>query len=1140
MSYNLNDLYTASGSAKLYGCWTDEVSKFHPGLFYNFETDNLPIHDIEERTDFLWEQLGYPTSSLPGMVLLVSADAPASVVGCNKNIFNDLSSALSVVPKFLNYPLIIEVASFGPLGNLDFTDVQMGPSGSIEVINRPVLDDNNTGAAVDGFASSRVSVGPHGSYDTLSKNVSGDSVSKLFQFFSFLGGVTDGYQPSTLTLGTHIYSSTYPTIDARARNNFTAFYSSPPATNNEEVLRLSVANWTLPATVVASIEASATLFEETAGDEVALYDPSAYKQYAGIAEETFRYFPFTAGAANTVQKVLAYGNSLDRIRIYNCNGPIYIRNFYCSGDGSTTKIGIDVKDSVVHFDSIAVNRYTQYGIRVLNSNVDFSKSICVNRCYGFDASGDRQSGLWTENVKGFDAPRDDSAGIYAVNSEINFDTAVEHNNQFGTYRPGTTVMRTISRNSTGMRLINCVVRGGEGRLVSSINIAPSLTQLDIISLEGNANYGMEIENSRFYFAGRLEAFQNTRGIKAINSNLCVEEFSFDNNHHYGAYLDNSEFRYNLRGVSATDRFDFDDLTLIPTFTYPKRYSYRCYLNGQHLVLKNSTFKPNKFGGDIPSYYGRMVFVDAHGASDETENHLLPAVQADSSLLELIHSTSIRDGVTNMVARGAHFLAQNGSEIKFLGSPSSMTSFLGGSGTPTYEEMKRYAAIVAENNSTAIFRGPTVIYDGAVNVLADRNSNIIFEPHKKQDGLLDISGWNLTNPQSHTMVEMKAYRACLVADNGSNISMVDLGDYRQAWGDAYASSTNYETSTTGYNFTPYVSAGFMQFYPNPNDIEDYTTVASQVLATRGTQCRMNNTGSRYYWAVNPFGSDPFDLSAVTQGGMCLRALNGSHVRVRNTHFPCGWWNPSSVIYDTSAADEYCSRLFIWNFAGGSTMNADHVTVSGLYPSLAGYHGPSALWLSGAGALAYGAPTGTPDTSSLSILDAFGQGFASSWPLPNGTLAFYGQSSFENQGPFRLYMGVDSLANNLYHVGSLPGAATQIMSQGYNPSAALASDSTLSGVYGKVVRITPAGALESSGFYYANEFVESNPTLIMLDESAANLFANAKNGAMGTSNRPQICMIYSAKTTDTGEAKYNSSTSLGRGFKSPNVFDLLEES
>ena len=130
------DIYTSSGSLKLYHCWTDKVTKFDSSAFYNWEQDNMPLYDLEERTFYLWEQLGYPTSSIPGVALVVSADATDQDVTCNKNIFRTVSAAIEALPQTINYPIIIEVANFGELGELKLNNYKFGPRGSLEIINR--------------------------------------------------------------------------------------------------------------------------------------------------------------------------------------------------------------------------------------------------------------------------------------------------------------------------------------------------------------------------------------------------------------------------------------------------------------------------------------------------------------------------------------------------------------------------------------------------------------------------------------------------------------------------------------------------------------------------------------------------------------------------------------------------------------------------------------------------------------------------------------------------------------------------------------------------------------------------------------------------------------------------------------------
>ena len=74
MPFKSEDIYSASGNAKLFNVWTPYVSKFDTSSFYNWEQDNLPLYDLEERTYELWEQQGWPTSSVPGLALTVAAD----------------------------------------------------------------------------------------------------------------------------------------------------------------------------------------------------------------------------------------------------------------------------------------------------------------------------------------------------------------------------------------------------------------------------------------------------------------------------------------------------------------------------------------------------------------------------------------------------------------------------------------------------------------------------------------------------------------------------------------------------------------------------------------------------------------------------------------------------------------------------------------------------------------------------------------------------------------------------------------------------------------------------------------------------------------------------------------------------------
>ncbi len=87
MPFNRHDIYTSSGNVMLHNAWTPYVSKYDTSSFYNWEQDNLPLYDLEERTYELWEKAGYPTSAVPGLSLTVSAHATADVLAANSTVF---------------------------------------------------------------------------------------------------------------------------------------------------------------------------------------------------------------------------------------------------------------------------------------------------------------------------------------------------------------------------------------------------------------------------------------------------------------------------------------------------------------------------------------------------------------------------------------------------------------------------------------------------------------------------------------------------------------------------------------------------------------------------------------------------------------------------------------------------------------------------------------------------------------------------------------------------------------------------------------------------------------------------------------------------------------------------------------------
>ena len=1199
---------------KLLRCWQDGVTKFGPASFYNFEQDNLPLYDLEERTYYNWQKLGFPEPGnvAPSIHLLVSSNAPAELVNCNSNIFTSLQEAVDSLPKYINSNVRISVASYGNLGQLRLDNFSINPdTGTLEIVNLNCYDragsypDDATkdyyhfDAHASSFSTTNLANGTY-IYEKIASSALADfNGSGSGGLASFImkpdAGINFEYRPRVrdFDVDPYVTSAAAGAIDARLTSNNCSIFMTPiPSYGSTGAVRMDISRLTfggisfsnpsvtsVNGSSVHSIEGLISPFEASTDlniqNEIYLYDPSSYQQNSPNIR-TVRN-----GQGNIIindepqepSKATLYNNYLTRLRINNCQGLIYLRGFHCKGTGANgSKIGIAIQDSNnIVLESVAVTRYPEYGIKLTNSKITVERSFYVYRCYGFTRSNPfntgtftsyegelqkRKSKLWSENIKSLEAPQDESAGIGAFNSEIYFSKPTVDINTFlrypytffnvditdAAYKSGVNDCKMIARCSTGIKLVNSVMHGGQGLFTGVFSTEASKKNSDFLNIEGNANYGIEAINSHINLESSLQVFHNTRGLKAVNSTIALDTFMIDRNHLYGMNLDQSKLVYGLvqlSGLDVRERFDYAS-NLIVDDSNSKRNQFEFIENGHHILAKNSVIEPGPLADPKPQSFGRMVFSDAHAADNQT--NLLPSIVLDNTKATFIHLASQRLGINERTALGAHVLATNNSDVTFLGSEKAASVFMVPQSI-THNEVSRYVGLVADKNSTFKFRGPTVIYDGAVNVLARNNSNIIFEPHKKADGSLDVSGFNLVNPANHTMVEVKSINSCLVADSGSNIVITDLGSYLQNWSaEQQELGNDYEDIATLND--AYTSAGFFQFYPNPN--ADSVTYAglpySTAINARGSTYKMIEAGGKYYWGFNyisPGVDGPFEFSAVTNGGVCLRATNNSNVRVRNVNFPCGWWNASSVVYDLNDLNpEYCSKTFIWNFANNSTLHADHLSVSSDYPSDVGYHGPSAIWTSGANNIAYGAPSSTPDTSTLSVLDFFGAGRENAWQLPGGTNVMYGFETPQNQGPFRLYVGVDSLANQLYQEGK-PGYAPQVFAQGYNLSGSVSAVLTTSALYGKILRINNDGDLEPSGYYYSNEFVKPDPNAIRLDDSAANTFANAKNGAMGTSNRPQICSIYLSNTSITGEGKLPNTNALGSGFKSPNIFDILEE-
>jgi hypothetical protein len=559
-------------------------------------------------------------------------------------------------------------------------------------------------------------------------------------------------------------------------------------------------------------------------------------------------------------------------------------------------------------------------------------------------------------------------------------------------------------------------------------------------------------------------------------------------------------------------------------------------NGTHLRLVNSTLEPFMVSS-APTSFDRFIASGSFGVTQDNSSHedILPGIIVEEgSKLHAIHPGIITPDAfldSSKPTFGAAIHVSDNSELLLQGSKSYLSKIIG---PTTFTLQNNKAGLYANNNSSIKIQGPTVIARYGVDILADNGSNIQITPHRTMEGALDVSGFNLTDKENHTSVELHSTRACIVVDNKSILNMEDLGDYRVNWArgsygtSVLASALDFNTQSANIDSSLYTSGGSIQFYPNPNESTSIAVVSPTSVGTLYSNTDMTVNGNGYNYLLEDAIGSPLnssDFSSVTLGGMCVRQLNGSIAKLKNVHFPCGWWNPSAIIYDVSGADStvLCNRLFIWNVADNSYIDASYLSVSGLHPADASYFGPSGVWGS-----ASSAPTSTPDTSSVSILDYYGR----------STNHPYSRSTASNQGPFRLYFSVDPAINWAVNTSlEWSGAISQVYSQGYQFSGNLIFPGNVSSFYTSILRKN-GNNLEASGFYYASS-IAATPNLIKakLDDSAANTFANSKHNTVGKSGLAKQVVIYFPYTNTYGGDSANSSAKqYGRGVKSINNFDL----
>lgn len=1117
MPYTQSDIYLASGCAKLLNTgWKDTVYKFDSSSFYNWEQDNLPVYDLEDRTDYLYESLGQLSGA--GIGLIVSSFTPFDQSAGLRYVAT-LQEAIDALPRAIDCTVIIEVAISGALGKVTLDHFTFGPSGGIEIINR-------------GFAKIFQTSSTTSDTDVLTQIISGGVDRGYITHFSSIDLANTINTNATLCTG-HTIGTT--TMWKGANRTFVLKPEFTYNSANRRTIGTSGISYNIQNTnsgFVDQIGTSQFIVSSLYGrdvNETLVWD--AYDKAAlGSGRVVGRRGDESSDSGPIIG--LAYANYLSGVVIEHCDGPIYLRGFTVDANYASNSDGIIVKNSSdIVLENCSVARCEKHGASIKNSNVVLNRGFIAFGNFN-DASG---MGIL-----------ETTPGLEVENSLVTL--GVETAQSKGI--PGDCPF-VFAANNIGISLINSELRTDFCRRGKDKNDAVVTYPKDkfiIVTQAFSNTIGLNAVGSVLNIDGRLSLFENYYGIKAAKCNIALAEMSIDNNSLFGGHLTDTTIVYNKNSEPLA----------LTTGNSGWRAQIVIEDSNQNLYMNNSTITyPDLPILNINS--GVTLIFRNHGS---VAGSTLPSIALDNgSLFRGVNVqgvtygympsggaayTNTSGGIDFQVSsgvRGAIFNVDNGSTLELHGTQVARTNLVGPS---VVAKQLKAAAIYANNGSKVSLAGPTTIAQIGVGVLADNNSIVELIPHTRF-GMLDTLQFPQTNTLDQTDIELHTTRSGIVVNHNSHAIMKDVGDYHNFWGttNLFAVSANYNLNDE-MSLSGATASAAIKFYANTPGVSSQFNVSAEayVFATNkityglGSVSSLNNAT----WGA---ATSEAQYLKYSRGGMCVRALNGSNVTVNNVNFKAGHGQVSAAILDEDVS-ERCGHIYAWAISPDSTLTAGFCSVSSIYPSGSFYVGPAALYASSCTSALSGAPSGTPDTGSLSVLDIFGLNANASYAV--------GYNPGLNKGPFRIFFTPNDPARYFGYAYNATGIgptssntalttpisvhyseAYQLLAQGYNPPIDLSStyvnDTILSALY----PMEFSGMTGNKGkFFFVKDILDpAYENRILLDDSAMNTFANAKHCMVAKSNRLKLVSYVRNTTEPVGDG---GSPIHGTGLRSLNSFDI----
>ena len=1016
------------------------INKYHASQFYNWEQDNIPIDDLETRTNTLGSALGLFADNIDGTTMtLANTETSAN------SVYGSIDNILKLIPKTITFPILVEICTYGNLGDLVLENITLKGRGKLEFINR------NYATAISGDTNHALSKGTA----TITGFPWGDEV--------ITSSITSQKLVSNITAAAATNTRTTNNCYDRAEwNKYVRAVSyrdlSTDLTIGEPLFNVSSS--TKPILLGAD---SATTYNLSAVpySDVTLSADANPTEFSISGQTSFRGTRYhTDPAADSIASpTYLYGNWFNSVRVENCRGSqIQIKGFCVDGVGvnafddefHSNAVGFDIQNSDVVLTSCAAVRNADVGFRIDNSNILIEGGIAGYRNYPFDGSsrtavaGETEYDIWNLEYKGH--------GFEAYRSHITFDADSDIANNKATSNLGKHGFVMSNNGGDGWRFDNCRISGGVGGHNDGTNAqGAGILDYQTTQIIGafNKNNGISLIDSNSAYKGILRSQGNSvDGISSSKSKVSCMGVVSELNNEIGLRLKSSEFVYNYGAIDYITAYDSNNISWHTRAGHSlKTPAVSVQDNGiQNIkIFNNSTFSNEHIahqsrrsglvgGRGKPSTNMAMKAANSRGgpttviSNFEMFNQPLISVDHNSyarilGLSVFGDSNPLEAGTYSVEAsagvKGRALSVTDNSNVDLYGTSAYCTVITNEADFNSIGALQRSwnkSAIYVGNSSKVRISGPTKISQFGVAALAENNSLIEIGPPLDNTGAYDSGLYdfgNLQDANGHTKLDAQGTRACLVVNDHSTLSMKKCG--------VGVSATDYTINTTAKNSVDdiYHVSSYVQLYPHGFTEEAYTTDGGKYcdqnwrnkLKTPGA---FNRLTMGLDSATSPSNENH---TSSTTGGMCVRAVGGSNVVIDQVnfevHLECqsasgayynidgsgnegvGMYHGSSNSEITSdnmfgdSGDHYGgSQIHMWNIADTSRILASNLKINNLDGSDAGYKGPPGSW-----------GNGSKYDYNLGSLDYYGN---------NGAyMEEYGvAASATNYGPFRLLLGINS--------------------------------------------------------------------------------------------------------------------------------------